>query len=380
MLEAVPPAGTSVTSPSPTRSRRRFQREVVCIAGLPFDAIDLSTTVVRLRDAVRTRTRCFVSTPNLNFVIAARGRPAFRDSVLRSDLSLADGAPLVWMARHLRLPIPGRVAGADVFDALRQHPGAPVKVYFFGGPPGVAELAYQQLAASTSGVRAVGFDAAGYGSVEDMSTPERIGRINASGAEFVVVSLGAAKGQAWIEHNAARLDAPLLCHMGAVVNFVAGRVKRAPKVLQRLGLEWLWRIKEEPTLWSRYRRDGLGFLRLLFEQATHGEGVRRQATDSTAPHLEATRESSSVAIRLRGAWCRTTLAPLRAALAEAADDECSVHLDMSGVTAVDAWCLGVLLLALGSFGPRRFGLSGVTAPVRSEFRRYGAGYLLDAAA
>jgi len=356
----------------------RFAREVVCVAGLPFDAIDLHGAIVRLRDAVRIRKRCFISTPNLNFVIAARRDAGFRGSVLRSDLCLMDGAPLVWIARGLGLPIPERVAGADVFDALRTHRGEPVKVFFFGGPPGAAEAAYGQLATSTSGVRAVGFDPAGYGSIEDMSTAECLHRINASGADFVVVSLGAAKGQAWIEHNAASLEAPLLCHMGAVVNFVAGHVKRAPRALQRLGLEWVWRIKEEPSLWKRYLRDGMTFIGLMLRQATSDMRMSRAGEPAEA-RLEWVGDSSAVSIRMRGAWSRATLAPLRQALARAADVDGAVRLEMAGVTAVDAWCVGVVALALGSFGSARFTVNDVPASVRADFRRYGAEYLLDSA-
>ncbi|HUP08749.1 MAG TPA: WecB/TagA/CpsF family glycosyltransferase [Caldimonas sp.] len=367
-----------MSAPACPRASARFARDVVCLAGLPFDPVDLQGAVDRLREAVRTRTRCFVSTPNLNFVMAARRDAVFRDSVLRSDLSLADGAPLVWMARALGLSIPGRVAGADVFEALRRHPGEPIKVFFFGGPPGAAEAAYQRLSASTTGLRAVGFDAAGYGSVEDMSTAAQLERINSSGAEFVVVSLGAAKGQAWIEHNAASLDAPLLCHMGAVVNFVAGRVKRAPRVLQELGLEWVWRIKEEPALWTRYLRDGIGFAGLVLRQAPFG-ARGSHACDSTEPWLECTQEPSSVSIRLGGGWSRSALAPLRVALARAAHGDRAVRVDMALVTAVDAWFLGLMLLARGSFGPGRFAVMSVPASVRADFRRHGADYLADAA-
>src|SRR4051812_3004369 len=78
-----------------------FQRDVYCVLGLPFDAVTMTQTVARVRQAALTNKRCFISTPNLNFLIAARSDTAFRDSVLNSDLSLADGMPLIWMARLL---------------------------------------------------------------------------------------------------------------------------------------------------------------------------------------------------------------------------------------------------------------------------------------
>lgn len=84
-----------------------------------------------------------------------------------------------------------------------------------------------------------------------MSNAETIERINASGADFLVVSLGARKGQAWIMQNRQHLSVLLISHLDAMVNFVAGTVSRAQQWMQRFGLEWLWRIKEEPVLWRR---------------------------------------------------------------------------------------------------------------------------------
>jgi N-acetylglucosaminyldiphosphoundecaprenol N-acetyl-beta-D-mannosaminyltransferase len=78
-----------------------------------------------------------------------------------------------------------------------------------------------------------------------------------------VVALGAEKGQKWILKNKEKLNAPVISHLGAVINFVAGTVTRAPVFWQRFGLEWLWRVKQEPQLWQRYLSDGVKFLYLL---------------------------------------------------------------------------------------------------------------------
>ena len=117
-------------------------RRVHHLLGLPFDAINLVEAVNLIRHAAETRTPCFFSTPNLNFLITAQTNEAFRNSVIHSDLSLADGMPIVWLAKLMNIPIPERVAGSDLFEALRRNDGAlKMKVYFFGGPAGVAALA-----------------------------------------------------------------------------------------------------------------------------------------------------------------------------------------------------------------------------------------------
>jgi N-acetylglucosaminyldiphosphoundecaprenol N-acetyl-beta-D-mannosaminyltransferase len=210
--------------------------------------------------------------------MAAQECEEFRQSVLSSDLSVADGAPILWLAEKQGTPLPERVAGADIFDALRygagrQLLGRAVKVFFFGGPEGVAQRACEVLNQeheATGFMQGVGAIYPGHGSVDDMSSERWIQQINASGADFLVVALGARKGQAWIMANRHRLTVPVVSHLGAVVNFVAKTVRRAPRPVRRLGLEWVSPIKEEPELFDRYWADGKGFLRLWFaKRAKH---------------------------------------------------------------------------------------------------------------
>jgi N-acetylglucosaminyldiphosphoundecaprenol N-acetyl-beta-D-mannosaminyltransferase len=221
-----------------------FYRDVYCILGLPFDAVSLDEAVDKVRVAAESKKRLFLSTPNLNFLITSQTDAAFRNSVIHSDLSVADGMPIVWLAQLLGVPIRERVAGASVFQALmlpaRTATGpdektSTVRVFFFGGPTGVAQAAHEKInrlaqldGLQGCGVTSVGYASPGFGTVEDMSTPAIIQQINASQADFLVVALGAAKGQAWIEHNRAALTVPVLSHLGAVVNFVAGKIERAP--------------------------------------------------------------------------------------------------------------------------------------------------------
>ncbi len=243
-----------------------FSRPVHCLLGLPFDAVDMAGAEHRLLAAKETGERCFLSTPNLNFVVACLGDEAFRESVIQSDLSVADGMPLVWVARLLGIPIRERVAGSGLFERLYSAQATAerkVAVFYFGGEAGRAELACKTTNEEATGSICVGAIDPGFIPVESMSREEWIERINESGADFLVVALGARKGQAWIMRNRDRLMVPLISHLGAVVNFVAGSVSRAPVTMQRAGLEWLWRIKEEPDLWRRYFHDGLALLKLL---------------------------------------------------------------------------------------------------------------------
>ncbi len=360
-----------------------FNREVHCLLGLPFDAVNMSDAVRHIRASASNRSPCFLSTPNLNFLIAAQSDIAFRNSVINSDLSIADGMPLVWIARLLGMPIRERVAGSGLFDTLRDDSRKPLSVFFFGGPDGAAEAACRRLNLERRGLTCAGFESPGFGSVEDMSNHAIIQRINASNADFLVVSLGAKKGQAWIERNRLQIKVPVISHLGAVVNFVAGTVKRAPAWMQNTGLEWLWRIKEDPALWRRYAFDGLGFLRLVITRVVpyawfvFWHKPKRHELDSAATELFV--EGCETIISLRGAWVLNNMKPLRECFSSLALTDRDVRIELEHVTYIDSAFVGLLLLLYGDQKRRgrRFSVGQIKINVSKVFWYSCAKFLLD---
>lgn len=358
-----------------------------CLLGLPFHGVDTSAAIQQIRQAIRSRDALILTTPNVNFLVACGRDERFRDDVLDSHLVVADGMPLVWLARLLGLPIRERVAGSGLFQRLRESapdPAGPVRVFFFGGPPGVAEAACRALNAEARGMVCVGWHSPGFGSVEDMSTPEVIDSINACRADFLVVALGAAKGQAWIQRNRGRLNVPVLSHLGAVVNFVAGTVSRAPGWMQRAGLEWLWRIKEEPGLWKRYWTDGIVLAGLVF---THVIPLawrrwRRSPFKVRYGRWDRVVEHGAIVMRLQGVWLDENLEPLRLALATLADQSAPLRVDLSDVSDVDSAFVGSLLLLHGVRRRSELPLfvTGAQGDVYRVFRWCRADFLLQGTA
>lgn len=349
--------------------RINFGREVHCVLGLPFDAVDLAGAEARIRAAARSGERCFLSTPNVNFLVNSRSDDAFRRSIVNSDLSVADGMPIVWLARLMGIPIRSRVAGATLFEALRG--GAdPLSVYFFGGAEGLAEEAWRKL-----GVRCVGYAFPGYGSVESMSGDDVIAHINAARADLLVVSLGARKGQEWIERNRARLTVPVVSHLGAALAFAAGRVRRAPVWMQEAGLEWLWRVKEQPALWRRYLADGVALLKLCATRVLPYVWYVRRNTPNFEKSLIEWKEGE---LHLAGAWTRANLARLRRSLQRAALAGNDLRLDLAGVSYVDSAFIGLLMMVEAH--QRRRGrhllLMNASQAVRTVFGYCCAEYLL----
>ena len=358
-----------------------FDRNIHCFFGIPIDALDMVGAEQRVRLAIANRQPCFLSTPNLNFLVACQTDADFRASVINSDLCIADGMPLVWIARLLDIPIRERVAGSDLFEALRRAESQPLSVYFFGGKPGVAEAASHRLNAHPEGLRCVGYETPAFGTVTEISSKETIAKINASGADFLVVALGAKKGQAWIERNRARISVPLICHLGAVLNFTAGTVRRAPRWMQRVGLEWVWRIIAERSLWRRYCNDCWALLRLLATRVLpYAFYVKAQApsqADLATAALKLTTRAHGNVLHCQGAWSAQNIDRLRPIFKNVAASAGDVELDMEQVTHVDSAFIGLTMMLykhqqrLG----KRLVISGMSTRIERIFRWNGAAFL-----
>lgn len=364
-------------------------REVYCVLGIPVDAVEMPAAVNAIEQAGTRNAPFLLSTPNLNFLINAISDPGLRDSLFRSDLCTADGMPIVWIARLLGLPIRQRVAGSSLFDALcaLKSPGAPINVFLFGGPEGAAEAAAESLNARSGRVRCVGTHYPGFGSLEDMSSVAIIDQINASKANFLVVALGAGKGQQWLIKNHHRIKVPVRAHLGAVINFQAGTIRQAPKLLQKLGFEWLWRIKEEPHLWRRYWSDGVRATRLM---ATHviplavaNRWNRSNLLSAPSPlRINRTGDGSSVKVALHG---DATAQNVESAIDQFRDVLSKrpgmIVCDLSGVTRVDQRFLGLLLMVRKSAAEQdgRLRLTNASKSIQRAFERNAVAHLLSGA-
>lgn len=366
--------------------QNRYERNVYCIGGLPFDAVTLNQAAKAVDSAIQNKQPCFLSTPNLNFLIACQSDWAFRDSVINSDLSIADGMPIILIAKLLKLPFSERVAGSTLFDEFGQrfNTARPLRIFFFGGEAGVAETACEKLSTSHPNFNCAGFIDPGFVSVEAMSKPEYLEKINQSNADFLVVSLGAKKGQQWIEQNRGQLSVPVFSHLGAVVNFVAGTVNRSPVIMQKLGLEWLWRIKEEPALWKRYWGDGAGFLKLLMLQVLpYAIWIRLNVKKQSGlylpgPAVETVNEHGTVRLELSGIFADADFACLRSGFEKILAAPADVIIDCQQLEFIDSSFVATVQLFARdlSLQGKSLKFKNLSRPLKKVFYWSGAKYLL----
>lgn len=252
--------------PPPDRLLRDLQRDVHCLFGLPVDNLTMAQTKALLRERCTQEGNTVLATINVNWVAESFRDPTFRDAIINSDLVVLDGKPLLWLARLFGCPMRETVPGSTLIQDLLEEPSdQPLTIFLFGGEGDAAERAMQRInGRENGGLRAVGALNPGFGKVEEMSTEAIIATINNTQPDILLVALGAKKGTQWIEYNRDRMNAKIISHLGATINFLAGTVKRAPKIFRTLGLEWVWRIVQEPKLFSRYAADGWTVLRFLF--------------------------------------------------------------------------------------------------------------------
>jgi N-acetylglucosaminyldiphosphoundecaprenol N-acetyl-beta-D-mannosaminyltransferase len=356
---------------------------VYCFLGFPIDVVEMPSVMRRIELAAAGSSTLFLSTPNLNYLANSQLDPEFRESLLVSDLCIPDGMSVVWSARLMGIPIKERVAGSDVLAELkaRRSPDKPLKLFLFGGPEGVAAAASRALNAQPGGVHCVGLLYPGFGAVDELSGDEVIDAINSSGADFLVISLGSKKGQLWLKRNHSRLRIPVRAHFGASLNFEAGAVKRAPHILRKSGLEWLWRIKEEPFLWRRYWHDGKLLARLLYANilplALYQLRLKNRRNSEDAFVTEVLGDAY-LQIRISGDATSRNVDKIIPAFRNAVAMNKRTIIDLSNTRAIDARVLGLILMlrkALkGSVGDPVF--VGLSSELKRIFRLNGMGFLL----
>jgi N-acetylglucosaminyldiphosphoundecaprenol N-acetyl-beta-D-mannosaminyltransferase len=330
-------------------SQDDLSRDVYSILGVPVDAIEFPEVLRRIMGAAAGTAPFLISTVNVNFLVTSQSDLQFERSLLMSELCVADGAPIVWLARLMGAPLKSRVAGSDIFKALKvaNRSTRPLNVFFFGGADGVAARASISLNAQPCGLRCSGWVNPGFGSVEEISQNELINQINSSGADFLVAALGAKKGQHWLLRNHYRLRIPIRAHFGAALNFEAATIRRAPGILQKYGFEWLWRIVEEPHLWRRYWHDGCVLIRLMFTRilpiAIMAQRVRLSARCQDLA-INETLDDDIVTLRLSGLATKQYVAKAASAFRAAVTGNKNLVIDLTEAQFIDCRFFGLLLM------------------------------------
>lgn len=224
-------------------------RERVTILGIGVDNVTMADALEKLAGFAASGAFHHAVTVNPEFVMVAQRDAAFAGVLNDADLAVPDGVGLLWAARWQRTPLRERVAGVDLVERLSGVAAQRgLRVFFLGAQPSVAEATAAILARRYPGLIVAGtFAGSPRAGDEDAITS----LIAAAQPQILFVAYGAPQQDLWIARNRARLGACVAMGVGGAFDFIAGRARRAPRWVQRLGLEWLHRLLHEPRRWRR---------------------------------------------------------------------------------------------------------------------------------
>ena len=234
--------------------------------GLPLDLLDMDATVAAVEASVdrgSPATHLGVNAANL---VAAHDDPVYRSDLEAADLITADGQSVVWGARLFGLAVPERVTGIDLMEHLL---GAARRrgwgVYLLGARAEVVDRLAQRL--SATGIRVDGHRDGYFGADE---AGDVAAAVRDSGATILFVGMPSPQKERFIVHDARRAGVPCSIGVGGSFDVLAGELRRAPRLMQRIGFEWLFRLLQEPgRLFGRYAVTNTRFVWLLVQAAVH---------------------------------------------------------------------------------------------------------------
>lgn len=232
-------------------------------------AIDMDMAVQIIESWIEGDDPNYVCICTVHTVMECQRDPALRDLVNAAGLRTPDGMPLVWLSRRAGHEQVSRVYGPDLMLELAQRSSQTGhRHFFYGGAPGVADDLAEKLSARFPGLNVAGTHTPPMQEVGAIESADVIDRINHSGADIVWCGLGTPKQDWWVANHRPLLKAPVLIAVGAAFDFHTGRIRQAPKWMQRHGLEWLFRLSQDPRrLWRRYIVDNSRFLLNLLKRS-----------------------------------------------------------------------------------------------------------------
>jgi N-acetylglucosaminyldiphosphoundecaprenol N-acetyl-beta-D-mannosaminyltransferase len=315
----------------------------VTILGVPFDAVTIGDALLRIEGMIASRRPHYIVTANVDFVVQAHEDIELHRILLEADLVLCDGQPLVWISRWVGKPLPERVAGSDLVpELIRLAANKGYRIFFLGGTPHVAAQAAANIQAMHPGVKVCGHYSPEFSPLLDMQHDEIADRIRRARPDLLFVSLGCPKAEKWMAMHYRKLGVPVAIGVGATIDFLAHRMKRAPRWMQRSGTEWLFRLWQEPRrLFVRYFKDARKFGHAVVRQLWYLRWRLPARAPSAAPATVMMIEPTWRRLRPPEALCREQVERDASVWSETLGHHCLIEL--GHVRFIDSTGVGLLI-------------------------------------
>lgn len=233
-----------------------------------IDNLTMDETLVEIDKLIKENKNAYVVTPNVDHIVQLERGGELAKVYRYADLILTDGKPLIWISKWYGTPIKEKISGSDLFPLLcKMAAEKSYTMYFLGAAEGVAAKAAKNLMKKYKGLNVVGAYSPPYGFEKNEVEMAKIEKmIKDANPHILIVGLGCPKQELFIFHNKDRLGVPVSLGLGASLDFEAGNIKRAPKWMANHGLEWLFRITQDPKrLAKRYLVDDRKILGLAIK-------------------------------------------------------------------------------------------------------------------
>jgi N-acetylglucosaminyldiphosphoundecaprenol N-acetyl-beta-D-mannosaminyltransferase len=239
------------------------------ILGIHIDAINMGQALETIGGWLARRESHYVCVTPAHVVMDCRRDPGLRAVINNSGLTTPDGMSIVWLLKLRGFRNVGRVSGPDLMTAVcRVSETRRWRHFFYGGAPGVAEALAGRLRTGFPKLQIAGSYCPPFRPLSAVEDRDAVDRINASNADIVWMGISSPRQDAWMAEHIGKINAPVMIGVGAAFDFLSGRKRRAPRWIQRAGMEWLFRLASEPRrLWRRYAQYPL-FVALALLQAT----------------------------------------------------------------------------------------------------------------
>jgi len=221
----------------------------VSLYGVPFSKMNMQETVNYLSKAIETKTPQRVITGNPIMLMVGLENPSFHHTLATADLVVPDGSGVVWAARRLKQPVQERVPGFDLMhELLKEGDRRGWSAYLLGATSEVIEAARDKLSQQFPGVRFVGCRD---GYFKDSEDEQVVAAVREANPDMLFVARSTLNQEPWIEKYQAQLGVPVVMGVGGSFDVVSGKLKRAPAVFRKAGMEWLYRLLQEPSRFGR---------------------------------------------------------------------------------------------------------------------------------
>lgn len=253
----------------------------VTVLGVQIDGLTMVGAIAQFEELIARRQSALAFSLNVDICMKIHRDPELQRIYDDADLVLVDGTPMTWAARFLGSPLPGRVSGSELLPAFCSIAAVRgYRVFLLGSLPGVAERAKQRLETDNPGLRVVGTYAPPLGFEQDERENARIvSMIREASPDVLFVALGTPKENKWLFRFREALRVPVSMAVGSSFDYLAGRLKRAPQWMQRCGLEWSYRLIQEPRrLWRRYLIEDLPFVYYVMRERLLSKPPSRPGT------------------------------------------------------------------------------------------------------